>query len=77
VDGQQLVVAHATTTGGPTGQRFLGRSAAEVYRAILAAGLVSRLDHAAYLGAELARAEVAARLGLPYRQDRPLPLPHK
>ncbi|HLI27872.1 MAG TPA: DUF4346 domain-containing protein [Chloroflexota bacterium] len=71
----QIVVAHATALSGPTGHRFVGRTAAELYRAILAAGLVSRLDHAAYLGAELARAEVALRLGLPYRQDQPLPLP--
>ena len=69
-DGQ-LVAAHATTTGGPTGHRFVGRTAAEVYRAIVAAGLVSQLDHAAYLGAELARAEVALRAALPYRQDEP------
>jgi dihydropteroate synthase len=34
---------------------------------------VSQLDHAAYLGAELARAEVSLRAGLAYRQDRPLP----
>jgi tetrahydromethanopterin S-methyltransferase subunit A len=73
-DGQ-IVVAHATTAGGPTGHRFVGRTAAELTRAILAAGLVSRLDHAAYLGAELARAEIALRLGLPYRQDQPLRLP--
>jgi tetrahydromethanopterin S-methyltransferase subunit A len=72
-DGQ-IVAAHATTTGGPTGHRFAGRTAAEIYRAILATALVSRLDHAAYLGAELARAEIALRLGIPYRQDRPLPL---
>lgn len=70
----RIVAAHATTVGGPTGQRFVGRTAADVYSAILAAALVSRLDHAAYLGAELARAEVALRLGLPYRQDRPLTL---
>jgi tetrahydromethanopterin S-methyltransferase subunit A len=69
-DGQ-LVATHATTTGGPTGHRFVGRTAAEVYRAIVAAGLVSQLDHAAYLGAELARAEVALRAALPYRQDEP------
>jgi tetrahydromethanopterin S-methyltransferase subunit A len=75
VDGEQIVAAHATTTEGPTGHRFVGRNAADVYRAILDAELVSRLDHAAYLGAELARAEVALRAHLPYRQDRPLPLP--
>jgi Tetrahydromethanopterin S-methyltransferase, subunit A/Domain of unknown function (DUF4346) len=73
-DGQ-IIAAHATTTGGPTGQRFAGRTAAAVYGAILAAGLVSQLDHAAYLGAELARAELALHLGVPYRQDRPLALP--
>jgi tetrahydromethanopterin S-methyltransferase subunit A len=71
LEGGQLVAAHATTTGGPTGYRFVGRTAVEVYRAIVAAGLVSQLDHAAYLGAELARAEVALRAALPYRQDEP------
>ncbi|HLH27253.1 MAG TPA: DUF4346 domain-containing protein [Chloroflexota bacterium] len=75
VGGGEIVAAHATTKGGPSGQRFAGRTAAAVMGAILAAELVSRLDHAAYLGAELARAELALRLGLPYRQDRPLPLP--
>ncbi len=73
----EIVAAHATTTGGPTGQRFVGRAAADVYRAIIAAGLVSQLDHAAYLGAELARAEIALRAGLPYRQDSPLRLPEQ
>ncbi len=33
-------------------------------------GLVSRLDHAVYLGRELARAEESLRTGLPYVQDR-------
>src|SRR5262249_32922099 len=34
--------------------------------------LVTQLDHAGYLGAELAKAETALRLGLRYVQDRPL-----
>jgi tetrahydromethanopterin S-methyltransferase subunit A len=75
IEDGQIVAVHTTTCGGPTGRRFAGRTAAAVYRAILAAGLVSRLDHAAYLGAELARAEIALRAGLPYRQDAPLSLP--
>ncbi|HZU05857.1 MAG TPA: DUF4346 domain-containing protein [Chloroflexota bacterium] len=75
IEGDRLVAVHATTASGPTGRRFVGRSAAEVYRAIIAAGLVSQLDHAAYLGAELARAEIALRAGWPYRQDQPLPPP--
>jgi tetrahydromethanopterin S-methyltransferase subunit A len=75
LEGGQIVANHATTAGGPTGHRFGGRTAAEVYRAIIAAGLVSQLDHAAYLGAELARAEVALRAQVRYEQDRSLPLP--
>jgi len=34
--------------------------------------LVSSLDHAAYLGEELSKAEVALRVGLNYLQDTPL-----
>jgi tetrahydromethanopterin S-methyltransferase subunit A len=44
-------------------------NATDGYTSVLAAGLVSRLDHAAYLGRELARAEHALRSGTPYRQD--------
>jgi dihydropteroate synthase len=35
-------------------------------------GLVSRLDHAAYLGSELAKAEIALKTGKEYIQDRGL-----
>ncbi len=44
-------------------------NAADGYVSVLGAGLVSRLDHAAYLGRELARAEHALHTGTPYRQD--------
>lgn len=37
----------------------------------------SRLDHAAFVGAEVARAEVALRLGIPYEQDKGLSLTAK
>jgi len=46
-----------------------GTSAAEVYLPALERGLVSRLDHAAYLGKELACAEHSLRSGEPYKQD--------
>lgn len=46
-----------------------GRSAAELYTPVVERGLISRLDHAAYLGHELARAEHALRSGEPYVQD--------
>jgi tetrahydromethanopterin S-methyltransferase subunit A len=44
-------------------------NATDGYTSVLALGLVSRLDHAAYLGRELARAEHALRSGIRYRQD--------
>lgn len=46
-----------------------GPTAAEVYTPAIERGLLSRLDHAAYVGRELARAEHALRAGEPYVQD--------
>lgn len=53
----------------------VGRSAAELCERLMAAGAVSDLGHAAYVGREAQKAELALRLGLPYEQDRPLELP--
>ncbi len=46
-----------------------GAAAAELYIPAIERGLVSRLDHAAYLGRELARAEAALASGENYLQD--------
>jgi tetrahydromethanopterin S-methyltransferase subunit A len=50
-------------------------NATDGYTSVLAAGLVSRLDHAAYLGRELARGEHALRSSTPtgrtQHPDRP------
>ena len=43
-------------------------AATDGYTSVLAAGLVSRLDHAAYLGRELARAGHAPPAGTRYQQ---------
>jgi len=45
-------------------------SATALYTAVIDAKLISRLDHAAYLGRELARAEHALETGEDYVQDR-------
>ncbi len=47
-----------------------GPDAATVCAAILDLGLVSRMDHASYLGRELAKAEVSLVTGGKYVQDR-------
>lgn len=44
-------------------------SAAELYTPAIDRGLISRLDHAAYLGRELARAEESLHSGEPFVQD--------
>ncbi len=49
-----------------------GRRAKDVAKEIVSRGLVSRLDHATYIGRELAKAEEALRVGRSYVQDEPL-----
>lgn len=49
-----------------------GKTAEEVLSRILGLGLVSRLDHASYLGLELANAEIALKIGKEYVQDAKL-----
>ena len=48
---------------------FRGGTAREVCQAVLKAGLISRKDHAAYLGRECQKAELSLKLGLEYVQD--------
>ena len=57
-----------------------GATASAVGATAVERGFVSRLDHAVYLGRELARAEQCLRTGAPYVQDRapgPAPEPER
>jgi dihydropteroate synthase-like protein len=49
-----------------------GKTAKALYDMIIKEGLISRIEHATYLGAELQKAEIAAKLGKNYTQDFPL-----
>ncbi len=49
-----------------------GKNADSLYAKIVAMKLISKLDHAAYLGSELAKAEIALRTGKEYIQDKEL-----
>jgi dihydropteroate synthase-like protein len=49
-----------------------GKTADSVFSEIIKAGLVSKMDHTAYLGSELAKAEIALRTGKEYIQDKGL-----
>jgi hypothetical protein len=48
---------------------IVGKTAREIMDTILKMELVSRMEHAAYLGQELKKAELALRLGRSYAQD--------
>ncbi len=66
---QQLILEHYSNKGVLT-RRFAAVSAVAMYIAVIQAELISRLDHAAYLGRELARAEYTLRTDERYIQDR-------
>jgi len=68
-----IVVIHFATLGMEKPLKVIkGKSAESVYRKIIEMGAVKKLDHAAYLGKELSKAEIALRTGKEYVQDIPL-----
>jgi len=71
---QSILVEHYTNDGVLT-HIFTGERSDRIYATVIAHELISRLDHAAYLGRELARAEQALETGEPYVQDA-APEPH-
>ncbi len=64
-----LVLEHYSNQG-VLDRVFSATAPAALYATVIEAGLISRLDHAAYLGRELARAEAALATGTAYVQDR-------
>lgn len=66
---RQLVVEHYTNAG-VLDCVVEGSTPTAVYAEIVKRGLISQLDHAAYLGRELATADRSLQTGEPYIQDR-------
>lgn len=66
---RRIICEHYDNTGRKTTE-IIGETARAVYKTAVGLGLVSKLDHAAYLGKELARAECALRNGSKYVQDK-------
>ena len=64
----RLVVEHYTNQG-VLNSVLEGSSTGALYSAAIERQLVTRLDHAAYLGRELARAEYSLLTGEPFAQD--------
>ncbi len=57
--------------------RIRGKGAEDIYHYIINNNLVSRMDHSAYIGRELAKAEIALKNGIDYFQDEPLGIPQQ
>jgi len=73
VDRQEgnIIVEHFSLADAETPSLIVkGKTAEQVYELIVESGLVSRFDHAAYLGNELGKVEIALRTGKEYIQDK-------
>ena len=68
---REIVVERFTTDKRLT-HVIRGRAADLVYHTLVAEKLISQFEHAAYIGAELAKAETALYNGLNYEQDKKL-----
>lgn len=64
-----IIVCEHYTQEGVLNEVIRGTMAEDIAFTAIKRGLVSRLDHAAYLGRELAKAEVALNVELTYTQD--------
>lgn len=66
-----ILISHYSNNGTEMKQTITitGTSSEAIYKEIITRELVSRLDHAAYLGKELQRAEIALKFGTEYIQE--------
>ena len=64
-----LIICEHYENSGRMAHVIEGRQAAVVAATVIEQGLVTQLDHAAYLGRELAKAEIALKTGAHYEQD--------
>lgn len=67
---KRLLRVEHYTNAGVLGSVLEGATPAALSAALIERGLVTRLDHAAYIGRELARAERSLERGEPYVQDK-------
>jgi dihydropteroate synthase-like protein len=68
---EEIVAIHFNDTESPD-IIVRGKNAREIYKTLIREGIIGNLDHAAYLGKELNKAEIALILGRSYQQDEPL-----
>lgn len=70
---ETIVATHFLSSKMDTPTKIIkGKNAESVHQKILEMGLISKLDHAGYLGRELTKAEIALVTGKEYIQDVPI-----
>jgi tetrahydromethanopterin S-methyltransferase subunit A len=67
-----LIICEHYENSGRLAHVIEGRQAAVIAATVIEQGLLTQLDHAAYLGRELAKAEIALKTGSHYEQDAAL-----
>jgi tetrahydromethanopterin S-methyltransferase subunit A len=67
-----LIICEHYENSGRLAHVIEGRQAAVIAATVIEQGLLTQLDHAAYLGRELAKAEFALKTGSDYEQDAAL-----
>lgn len=67
-----IIVCEHYENSGRLAHVIEGKEAALIAATVVESGLITRLDHAAYLGRELAKAEFALKTGTTYIQDAAL-----
>jgi len=70
IEDGEIIAQHYTLSHKKTAYFFKGKNPKAVFHHILEAHLVSRLDHAAYIGSELQKAYHCLKTGKKYVQDQ-------
>ncbi len=70
-----LIKLHHYNNNGPLLQTFEGTKAEELYKQLVLKETMSSPEHLAYIGMELAKAEIALKLKIPYIQEDDLKFP--
>ena len=71
IENKEIIVTHYSPDGSKL-QIYRGKTAEEIYRHLAKNEAISMSEHWAYIGEELAKAEIAINNNLPYVQDREL-----
>lgn len=71
-ENNKIVAIHYPNGNKKPGTIIKGTKTMDIYQTIIRNKLITKLDHAAYLGRELMKAEIALKVGRSYKQDEPL-----